>query len=206
MRAVKEAEERKNEILDVAERLFSERGYDAASTNDILKEIGIARGTLYYHFGSKEEILDAIIERVTDRIVRRARVAAYDKDLPLLERLIKTLMTLNVDDDTGRFVIEQIHKPQNALMHQKSNERLAGSINPILIDLVNEGIREGIFETGFPEEAVEMIMLYSNTVFDGLNKMDEAVRARKVEGFICNVERILGAKQGTLKGSLGSLF
>ncbi|MDO4339312.1 MAG: TetR family transcriptional regulator, partial [Eubacteriales bacterium] len=40
MRIVKEAEERKNEILDVAGRLFSEKGYDATSTNDILKEIG----------------------------------------------------------------------------------------------------------------------------------------------------------------------
>lgn len=43
MRIVKEAEERKNEILDVAGRLFGEQGYDATSTNDILKEIGIAK-------------------------------------------------------------------------------------------------------------------------------------------------------------------
>lgn len=46
MRVVKEAEERKNEILDVAERLFGTKGFDNTSTNDILNEIGIARGTL----------------------------------------------------------------------------------------------------------------------------------------------------------------
>ena len=46
MRIVKEAEERKNEILDVAERLFVTKGFDNTSTNDILSEIGIARGTL----------------------------------------------------------------------------------------------------------------------------------------------------------------
>ena len=57
MRVVKEAEERRNEILDVAERLFGTKGFDNTSTNDILKEIGIARGTLYYHFKSKEDIL-----------------------------------------------------------------------------------------------------------------------------------------------------
>ena len=62
MRVVKDAEERRNEILDVAERLFCAKGFDNASTNDILKEIGIARGTLYYHFKSKEDILD-LIER-----------------------------------------------------------------------------------------------------------------------------------------------
>ena len=44
MRVVKEAEERRNEILDVAEELFAAKGYDNASTNDILERIGIARG------------------------------------------------------------------------------------------------------------------------------------------------------------------
>ncbi|MEI3178564.1 MAG: helix-turn-helix domain-containing protein [Lachnospiraceae bacterium] len=68
MRVVKEAEERKNEILDVAERLFGEKGFDNTSTNDILEEIGIARGTLYYHFKSKEDILDAMIERMTEQL------------------------------------------------------------------------------------------------------------------------------------------
>ena len=46
MRIVKSADERKNEILDVAEQLFAEKGFDNASTNDIIKKIGIARGTL----------------------------------------------------------------------------------------------------------------------------------------------------------------
>ena len=47
MRVVKEAEERRNEILDAAEKLFGEKGFDGTSTNDILDEVGIARGTLY---------------------------------------------------------------------------------------------------------------------------------------------------------------
>ena len=47
MRIVKDAEERREEILDVAERLFGTKGFDHTSTNDILAEIGIARGTLY---------------------------------------------------------------------------------------------------------------------------------------------------------------
>ena len=67
MRVVKEAKERRNEILDVAERLFATKGFDNTSTNDILDEVGIARGTLYYHFKSKEDILDAMIERIDCR-------------------------------------------------------------------------------------------------------------------------------------------
>ena len=57
MRVVKEAEERKEEILDAAEKMFAMKGFDNTSTGDILDAVGIARGTLYYHFKSKEEIL-----------------------------------------------------------------------------------------------------------------------------------------------------
>jgi AcrR family transcriptional regulator len=61
MRIVKTAEERRNEILDVAGRLFAAKGFDDTSITDIQNEVGIARGTLCYHFKSKEDILDAII-------------------------------------------------------------------------------------------------------------------------------------------------
>ena len=87
MRVVKEAEERKNEILDVAERLFGAKGFDNTSTSDILNEIGIARGTLYYHFKSKEDILDAMIDRMTDRLVERAAEIIKKKEIPVWQRL-----------------------------------------------------------------------------------------------------------------------
>ena len=69
MRIVKEADERKNEILDAAARLFMEKGFDRTSANDILAAVGIAKGTLYYHFKSKEDIMDALIERQTTQIL-----------------------------------------------------------------------------------------------------------------------------------------
>ena len=69
-----------NEILDTAERLFGTKGFDGTSTTDILNEIGIARGTLYYHFKSKEDILDAMIERMTGSLVAKASEIAGKKD------------------------------------------------------------------------------------------------------------------------------
>lgn len=97
MRIVKEAEERKNEILDVAERLFGTKGFDNTSTNDILNEIGIARGTLYYHFKSKEDILDAMIERMSRQLIKKATDIFNQKGIPVLQRLTMMMMALNVD-------------------------------------------------------------------------------------------------------------
>ena len=64
------AEERKNLILDQAQRLFVERGFAATTVEDILNRAGIAKGTLYHHFSGKEDtmsIVQAWGSRITDR-------------------------------------------------------------------------------------------------------------------------------------------
>ena len=179
MRVVKEAEERRNEILDVAERLFGTKGFDHTSTNDILNEIGIARGTLYYHFKSKEDILDAMIERITRQLTAKAKAIAENKEIPILQRLTMTVMALNLDNDLGHEVMKQVHRAQNALMHQKMRENLLTEVNPVITGLIKEGIQQGIFQTDYPEEVVEMVMLYASVSFDALAEdTDEKDRER----------------------------
>lgn len=206
MRIVKEAEERKNEILDVAEKLFGEKGYDATSTNDILKKIGIARGTLYYHFKSKEDILDAMIERMTGSLVAKASEIAGKKDVPLLQRLTQMMLALNVNNDLGHEIIEQVHKPQNALMHQKMQERLLARVNPVVTALIEEGIAQGICQTDHPAEVAEMTMLYSSTVFDDLTGYSGEERQKKISAFIYNLERLLGMERDSLREAILLIF
>lgn len=184
MRIVKDAEERRNEILDVAERLFCEKGFDNASTNDILEEIGIARGTLYYHFKSKEDILDAVIERMTNQMVEKASEIALDESIPVLERLTRTMLSLNVDNELGNMVMEQVHRPQNALLHQKLESMLLGKVNKLITKIAEDGIEQGIFHTDYPAEAVEMIMLYSYEAFDSMMEYSEEEKQRKIMAFI----------------------
>lgn len=50
-------------ILETAFRLFLEKGYDGTSLSDILAEVPYSKGALYHHFGSKEALLEAVIER-----------------------------------------------------------------------------------------------------------------------------------------------
>ena len=206
MRIVKDAEERRNEILDVAERLFCTKGFDNASTNDILTEIGIARGTLYYHFKSKEDILDAMIERLTNQMVEKASVIALDESIPVLERLTGTMLSLNVDNELGHMVMEQVHRPQNALMHQKLEHMLLGRVNRLITRITEDGIRQGIMHTDYPAEAVEMLMTYSYTAFNSLNQYSEEEEQRKIMGFVYHAERILGMKAGALKEAMRPIF
>ena len=206
MRVVKEAGERKNEILDVAERLFETRGFDSTSTNDILREIGIARGTLYYHFKSKEDILDAVIERMTGKLVERAAEVFAHKEIPVLQRLTGMIQALNADSGLRREIMEQVHKPQNTLMHQKMQERLLAGVNPLITALIEEGMAQGICQTDYPFEVAEMTFLYANTVFDDLAKYSGQQRQKKVAAFIYNLERLLGMEQGGMREAVLRIF
>ena len=207
MRVVKEAAERRNEILDVAERLFCTNGYDNTSTNDILAEIGIARGTLYYHFKNKEDILDGMIDRILDEIVRKARTIALDESRPVLERLTQTVLAANVDTKTGNMILEQVHKPQNALMHAKMQEKLLSQLIPFFVKIVEDGISQNLMQTDYPEDTLHMLLLYSNTVFDDYSAdYTEEEKKRMVLAFINNAEVLLHMKKGSLLEAMLPMF
>ncbi|MGN7478272.1 TetR/AcrR family transcriptional regulator [Solibacillus silvestris] len=195
----KEAEERKNEILDRADELFHIKGFDGTSTNDILEKVGIARGTLYHHFKSKEDIMDALIERYSDRLLNAAQEVAKDKTIPLVNRIVRVVMAVKLSGDNSEEIMEHIHRPQNALMHQKIQKIIINGLTPILAEIISEGIEQGIFSTPYPYECMEMVVTYANTIFDDdIVPMTNEERSKRIKAFIFNVERLLGAKSGSL--------
>lgn len=195
----KEAMERRNEILDAADELFGQKGFDGTSTNDILEKVGIARGTLYYHFKSKEDIMDSLIERYNAQILGAAKEIAVNKNIPVNERIIRVVMALNISSGNGKEIIDHIHKPQNALMHQKIQKVIINGLPPILTEIIREGIEQGLFSTPYPYECMEMVVAYTNTVFDDdMVEMTDEERASRIPAFIFNVERMLGVESGGL--------
>ncbi|MED3802360.1 TetR/AcrR family transcriptional regulator [Lysinibacillus xylanilyticus] len=195
----KEAVERRNEILDAADELFGQKGFDGTSTNDILEKVGIARGTLYYHFKSKEDIMDALIERYNTQILGSAKEIASNKNIPVHERIVRVVMALNISGGNGKEIIDHIHKPQNALMHQKIQKVIINGLPPILTEIIREGIEQGLFSTPYPYECMEMIVAYTNTVFDDdMVDLTDEERAARIPAFIFNVERLLGVESGSL--------
>ena len=199
MRIVKDAEVRKNEILDAADELFALKGYDGTSTNDILEKVGIARGTLYHHFKSKEEIMDALIERYSLRLLSQAKEIAEDRSIPIVERIIRVVMALNFSGGSSQQIMEHIHKPQNALMHRKLERVVIRGVTPIMAGIIREGVEQGIFHTPYPYECMEMVVVYANTVFDDdMVPMTDEERAARIQALIFHVERMLGARSGSL--------
>ena len=193
---------KKEQILDMAFFLFIEKGYDNTSISDILSKLDIARGTLYYHFESKEAIMDAIIERSAKSIVEEAQSIVLKKELSAYEKIFALFSGTSMKRMSGGdLIIDYLNQPQNALFHEKSNRSVIQKITPILGDIIKEGVDEGSFTNDFPYESAEliltMIMGFMDVTFEA---MDENDLNRRLEGLLYNMERMLGAKEGSFAG------
>jgi TetR/AcrR family transcriptional repressor of nem operon len=65
----------RDQLLEAAQRLLLERGYEAAALDDVCTRAGVTKGGLFYHFGSKEQLAAAAIEHFYDQLVDKGRHA-----------------------------------------------------------------------------------------------------------------------------------
>lgn len=199
-------DKRKTEILNVTRKLINEKGLSNTSTNDIVRELGISRGALYHHFESKDAILDALVEQTSADIYERAREIARDKSVPTVERILKTVMSLSLNSDSEHGVLEHLNSPNNILLHQKVQKEMLITLPCIFAEIVEDGNKEGIFNTDYPYECMETFVSYVTTIFDGdYIEMNEQDALRRLFALICNLERMLGAKEGTLQNFIDTL-
>src|SRR5579883_1331842 len=94
-RVVKERTERRNEILDVAQRLVTTKGYEQMTIQDILDALQISKGAFYHHFDSKQALLEALVERMGEEALKILQPIVHDPQLPALDKFQRYLDTLN---------------------------------------------------------------------------------------------------------------
>jgi AcrR family transcriptional regulator len=200
MKTVKEGEVRRREILDIARELFVKKGYEQTSVNDILKIVDIAKGTFYYYFASKEEVLEAIILDIVEEGAKRAEKIIKDKSIPLVNRIMMAIMSQAPEFEGSDKIKEELHKVENSKLERLYLRAMLKRMTPVLQEPVLEGIDRDIFHMEYPTECIESILLLGHMMFDCDVfhwKMEDY--PRKIQAFLCNVEKMLGTKEGELK-------
>lgn len=157
-RTSKAPEERHRELVDCAVRLFTEKGYGATAVSDIVREVGVAQGTFYYHFKSKEAVLEAVVDRTTSGVAEKVQAAVERQDSSPAARLDKVLSLLLAAMLDNRGLIDILHHPGNEVLHEQMRAKLVGGIQPSIEKLVVIGVEAGDFDVPHAQEAAELLL------------------------------------------------
>lgn len=162
MRDVKLPEIRKAEILDASMKLFTEKGYLQTTTQDIINQVGISRGLLYYHFKNKEEILYILVERSVKPLIVQMDKIAEDGALTPMEKLKQFLQTTIIQEDSvteEKVTLQKtVHLEENRYMMDRFYHKLIEKLLPLFTQIIKEGKEQSIFQVDHPYETAHFLV------------------------------------------------
>ncbi len=152
---------RRTAIVDAAQALFFSRGWDAVTIADVLAQAGISKGGFYHHFSAKEDLLDAIVERLVARALQGTAAARDAITGDALTRFNAFIATMNRwKAELGpelRFFTDVMLRPGNDVLFQRISAASLEATLPILQQMIDAGVAEGTFDTPDTEIAAEVI-------------------------------------------------
>jgi AcrR family transcriptional regulator len=198
--------ERRNDILDVAERLIYTKGYEQMSIQDILDELNISKGAFYHYFDGKSDLLEALVDRIIDAANQKLIPIVEDPNLSALDKLQRYFdVAMRWKIERREFVIQLLrvwYSDHNAIVRQKIwRTRMREAIGSF-VAIFEQGIREGALDILHPEEIGPMVMALFQSLVDAL--MELLLAEPLPEDALQRAERIIDAYNGALERLLGA--
>lgn len=170
----------------------------------IAKNAGIGKGSIYYYFESKEEIIDAVIERSYSSAIREYFKVTencsgtYEKLKMLFASMIRKEF-----QDNSRNLITSLHVQDDIILHYKLMMTAIKTVSPILTEILKDGVTDGELHTETPAESAEMIVAMLTFLLNrSFFPSDDESMYRKLKLYAHVLETCLE----TEKGSFSFLF
>ena len=161
---MKKGDQRRDELLATAERLFYTKGYEGTSVQDILTEMNFSKGGFYHHFDSKLAVLEAICEQRAQETCDRAREAAGAQQgaVNRLNALLHDSALLHSGNVGLVFLLIQVaYREDGALMREKMKQCQLEQMQAVLAEILAEGAQtREFFVTDVPSTAQLVMRLY----------------------------------------------
>jgi AcrR family transcriptional regulator len=216
---VREHAQKRNTILDVAQRYIATKGYEQMTTQDLLESLQISRGAFYHYFDSKQTLLMALVERMAEQAEQLIAPIVSDRELPAEDKLLRFFAVVDQykRDNVGVvFAFLRIwYADENALFRQKLYLARIQRLVPRLAQIIQEGVAEGVFTTPYPDQAARMIIALLEDLgyaIAGLllakedAPLDISRMTQMGEATADALERVLGMRSGRLRQSWSEDF
>lgn len=196
-RVVKKPFERRAEIIGAARDLFQVKEYEKVTLQEVMCRLGIAKGTIYHYFKSKEELLEAVVEDIVTMHLAKMETLMQEIKGNVL-RKIQALV------EAGRIaapsLLEQLHEKGNEALHTRLLVATLTKQAPLYAKLIQQGCEEGIFQTDTPLESAEFILSAVQFLTDlGIHPWPQEDLQRRMRAFPRLIEQMLKATPGSFQ-------
>ncbi|MBL3575485.1 TetR/AcrR family transcriptional regulator [Rhodovulum sulfidophilum] len=153
----KPAEVRLDELMSAAERLFLSQGVEATTVNEIVEAASVAKGTFYHYFSSKNEILEALAKRYTERFLRSVQEAIDDCSPDDWEQRLRIWIHANIETYVKTYRTHDI--VYTAHHHHNRANQAKSVILDQLMEIIEGGRLAGVWAPDQPK--IVALLIYS---------------------------------------------
>lgn len=182
MRTTKKPEERKEEIVQTAKRLFVERGYKRTQIKDIVGAVGVAQGLFYYYFKSKEDVMEAVAAEYGTKIFCRIR-ELVNQDISAIQKLMAIYDFFIDAAQQQKALFLEIQNAGGGEVHEKIILDVGGKLIPYISQIIKEGKKNGELSCETPD-------LVSHFCVSGMIQVLNAVPADQKIQFMTDNRKI----------------
>jgi AcrR family transcriptional regulator len=196
---------RRDAFVDAAQRLIHAKGYEQMSLQNVLDELAASRGAFYHYFDSKVALLDAVVERMVDDTMATLAPVVTDPDrsaLQKLEGLFSGIVRWKTDRKKLVLALTRVWlSDENAIVRERSRQRTASRLTPLLTTIVRQGKVEGVFSPSSAEHAAVVLVSLVLGLNEAATRLFLARQADAVS--FEDVERALAAYAEAFERILG---
>lgn len=197
-------QDKRKQIYDALEELMSSVPFKEISVDLIAQKANIGKGSIYYYFESKDEILESLIERSYRRAIREYldNIQHEQTALGRIKQLFKSVIKKDFDDNRKNLIIT-LHLNDDIVLHNKLKAFAVQELSPILTVLLEQGVQDGSIEMDYPRESAEIIVSVLTVFLDNTSSPQDINSIKKKLKIFANV---LETCLKTQKGSFDFLF
>lgn len=191
--------DKREQILESAQELMCKMPDKDISVNLIARQAGIAKGGVYYYFKSKDEILDAVIEKCYKNAIHEffRGLDSEGTSLQKIKLLFQSMIKSEFSNKEKNLILS-LHLSENMQLHNKMKMIAVQEVSPVLTALLQQGCAEGSIQTEYPKESAEMIVAVITFFLDtSLFPSDNISTYHKLKIFAHVLETCLHAVPGS---------